>query len=146
MKAKAGAKRNGRKCLLGIGCWMIACFLLVLAWQSISTEKYALYNENLTRYRQEMQDCEALMDGPYAENYAYLASEWGKLVDDAEQYLTAHRVGAGSLGAVAALCVGMGGFWLVKGLKKEVAAEPGDSVSSASSGDSVDSAKKEGQG
>ncbi len=143
MKAKAGAKQNGRKCLLGIGCWMIACLLLVLAWQSISTEQYALYSENLARYRQEMRECEELMDGPYAENYAYLASEWGKLVGDAERYLTSHRVGAGSLGAVATLCVGVGGFCFVKGCRR---GQEEESALAGESSDSGDSMKKEGQG
>ncbi len=134
MKAKTGAKRNGRKCLLGIGWWVIACLLLLLAWQSISTEQYALYGENLERYRQEMHACEELMEGPYAENYAYLASEWGKLVGDAERYLTAHRVGAASLTAAAVLCVGAGGFCMVKGIKKKA------------ENDSEDSETEEGQG
>lgn len=129
MTAKAGAKRRSRKYLLGIGCWVIACLLLLLAWQSISTEQYALYSENLARYRQEMRDCEALMDGPYAENYAYLASEWGKLVGDAERYLTSHRVGAGSLGAVAALCVGVGGVCMVKNGRGKMEEERSEATS-----------------
>lgn len=140
MKAKAGAKRNGRKCLLGMGCWAIACLLLLLAWQSVSTEQYALYSENLPRYRQEMKECQELMDGPYAENYAYLASEWGKLVGDAERYLNSHRVGAGSLAAVAALCVGVGGFCLVQGFKRG----PEDELALLE--DTGDLVRREGQG
>jgi len=127
MKAKAGAKRNGRKCLLGIVWWAIACLLLLLAWQSISTEQYALYGENLDRYRQEMHACEELMEGPYAEYYAYLASEWGKLVGDAERYLTAHRVGAASLMAAAALCVGAGGVCVVKAIRRRAEENTDDS-------------------
>lgn len=113
MSIKSTLQSRGRKWLVGIILVVLACLLLVLAWQSVSTDQYALYRDNVARYEQEAAACLALSEGTYGSNYAYLASQWQALADDAHRYLAQHRSGAACLCIVSALflLIALWCFW-----------------------------------
>lgn len=115
MSDKRAKHSSGKKRLIGAVLLVAACLFIVLAWQSVSTEKYALYRQNLSHYVREMEECEALVHGSFGAEYQYLASEWRTLVDEARGYLTQHRTGALSLTACAALCIISGVYLIASG-------------------------------
>lgn len=103
MRNKSVAHSTGRRWLAGVMGMILACLLLFLAWQSVSTEQYVLYQDNLARYEQEAANCLAMSDSTYGSNYAYLASQWQELADDAHHYLAQHRSGAFCLCAASVI-------------------------------------------
>lgn len=125
MRNKSVAHPTGRRWLAGVMGIILACLLLLLAWQSISTEQYVLYQDNLARYEQEAANCLAMSDSTYGSNYAYLASQWQALADDAHHYLAQHRSGALCLCAASVMLLA-GSVWCFWPRKK--AAQPAPSM------------------
>lgn len=110
--------------LTGVVLLALACVLLVMAYQSVTTDQYKLYAKNYPYYVSEAEECRALQEGELGEYYAYLAKEWEGTAALAKNYLTQHRIGAGSLAVVSLLAVGMGVAMLVDPAKRRKAKQP----------------------
>lgn len=119
MSGRKQGHSSSKRRLIGVALFVMAVLFGVLSWQSVSTEKYALYSQNLVHYMNEMEECESLVDGVFGTNYQYLASQWRELADEARGYLTQHRAGAFSLLACATLCVAGGAYLIASTFKRK---------------------------
>lgn len=118
--------------LTGVILLALACVLLVIAYQSVTTDQYKLYAKNYPYYVSEAEECRALQAGELGEYYAYLAKEWEGTAALAKNYLTQHRIGAGSLAVVSLLAIAMGAAMLAGPAKRRKAKRPAEQEQSGS--------------
>lgn len=134
MSIRSALQGKGRKWLLGFLLCIIAGIFLFIAWQTISTDQYVLYRDNVARYEQTAADFRSQSEGAYGSHYAYLAGLWEDLADDAHSYLAQHRSGAACLCIASAVMLAgaMWCFWPSR--KPQPAARQQPAASSPSTG------------
>lgn len=106
MRRKAPVWKGQRRLFAAL-LLIAAAVMLFLAWQSLSTDQYKLYDRNYDYYVSEAAKCRDMEDSALGAHYAYLAGEWEETAQMAGAYLTQHRAGAASLGVVCLVCLAL---------------------------------------
>lgn len=111
--------RGSRRRVIGIALLVVTVLMVLLAYQSISTDQYRLYSRNYSYYVSKAEECRALQDTGLGAHYAYLAGEWETTARLAKDYLREHNLGAGALGVAGLIALAAGLRMLIPGRKKE---------------------------